>query len=176
MDVDGNRVGLHGKLDGNEEGCPVDGIKGEKADIPVQEMEGAQASLDPDCVFLQIGGAEPLQKYVDFLTDKIKSDYGDLHAKLSLVEEIPLIDLITMVCQEQPIDEQAVRQAYQPVKVSEEEFDNLSASVKLCMIKQRTVFKPTIFKKVMAEFGKLRCLIEYDESADQSGAQATLYH
>lgn len=33
------------------------------------------------------------------------------------------------------------------------------------MIKQRTVFKPVLFKKVMGEFGKIRTLIEFDESA-----------
>lgn len=46
------------------------------------------------------------------------------------------------------------------------------------MIKQRTVFKPAFFKKVIVDFGNLRALIEYDEAYNEKvidRSEMTLY-
>lgn len=103
----------------------------EESDGDVQKVEEPAVQpgpiIDPDSVYAQIGGQNAIDDYLSLLNEKLQMDCPELHGKITEVasSEWSLDNLFTLICKDFPIDLVKAKETYQPLRVTEEEFDNL---------------------------------------------------
>ena len=146
------------------------------------ESVKSQESILPDnCIFSLIGGEESVQKFLEVFVTKLEAN-DDLREPLkdmgSQEDPMHIGSLIQLIFKAKQVDNSAVKNHYQPFKLTEDDFKTLVSVCRMSIIASKK-FKMPMLKQAIMEISDLRDLMVYDPSfemqVESQDVEQTLY-